>query len=1079
MVSKKMCCRLLTFILISILLVCLTSPGFAEQDKSVNRKVKAGFFHYEGYHEVKNGQKSGYGYEYLQEMKKYSNWVYDYTGYDKSWAEMLEMLKNGEIDLLTSAVKTEEREKFFDYSKEPIGTTATIFTIKADDKEHTLGDYDSFNGIRVGVMKGESKRIQGFEKYAKEKGFSYHLVTYDDADQLEQAFRKGEEIQGMLASNLRSLKDEWVVDEFDPEPFYAIVKKGNAELLKQVDYAIEQLNISNPNLQNVLMDRYYLPDGAGGIAFTTEERSYIERLKQSKKPLKVLINSDRKPVSYVEDDQMKGIIPEIADKLFANAGIQYEFVIPDSREEWYRMIEEGKADICFDFRMDYNKAERDGYKLSSAYLEVNISRLTGKSFDGQVDTVAVLKNSDLMDQFGEPLTKDTEVLYCDDSEACADAILRGKAEAAYLYSYSAELYANKDISNRLNSTLIPGYSTSYAIGVKEDNDPLLLSILNKALTSVSEEEKNHIITGYTDPTVYRTTLADVLKQYKFPIAAFAFLLLACIGLLVYNLLSRQKHLSNMQQKNLQLAEAVHQAEHANLAKSQFLSQMSHEIRTPMNAIVGLTTIAKNYISSPEKIYDSLTKIESSSKILLNIINDVLDMSAIESKKIKLSRESFDLKELLSSISNVYYGQCRDKGIAFEMVIANMEHERFIGDSLRLNQVLLNLISNAFKFTESGGKIKVTVAESAQNDNKSAMLTITVSDTGIGMSQDMMNRIFKPFEQESSLTAQEHGGSGLGLSITKNLLDLMSGAISVDSHKNQGTKFTVNIPLSIDIDQNTRPIMKFEKIKAFVIDDDDQTLEYTGIVLDRMGVKYDTADSGEKALAMMKQAYQNGRGYDICFIDWKMPITNGLEVTRQIRSQFDKDAVIIIASAYDLSEIEAEAKAAGANIVVAKPLFQSTVYDLLTNMTGKRKLDYDEKSGTYDFGGRCVILAEDNELNAEIATELLSMVNMKAVRAHNGKEAVELFENSAAGTFAAILMDIQMPVMNGYAAAEAIRKSKHPQAEDIQIYAMTANAFSEDVAKAYSAGMNGHIAKPIETNVLYRSLQQVVEKENRL
>ena len=1079
MVSNKKCFRLISLILIGVLIGCLTSPVFAEKDESHHSKIKVGFFQYEGYHMMEGEDRSGYGYEYLQEIKKYTDWTYDYIGYDKNWSDMLEMLKTGEIDLLTSAVKTDRRERYFDYSKEPIGTSASVFTIKAGDKKHIPGDYDSFDGINVGVMKGEAERIKAFRAYAREKGFSYHLVYYNDAASLEKALQKGEEIEGILSTNLRSLKNEWIIDEFDPEPFYVIVKKGNQALLDQVNYAIDQLNTDNPNLQTVLMNRYFASDSAGNIAFSSEERAYIDQFKQSHKKLKVLINCDRNPVSFVEDGKLKGIIPKIADKIFKNAGLDYEFIVPESREEWYRMTKNAEADICFDMRMDYNKAERDGYKLSNPYLSVNISRLTKKSFDGTIDSVAMLKNSDLFEQFGEQLTKNTKVVYCDDSEQCAKAVLKGKAEAAYLYSYTAELYANKDVSNRLNSTLLPGYSTSYAIGVKQETDPRLLAILNKTLNTVSEEEKNDIIAGYTNPTVYLTTLSDVLEQYKVPIIAFVLLLAICIGLLIFNLLTRQRHLNNMKKKNLQLAEAVNQAEHANMAKSQFLSRMSHEIRTPMNAIVGLTAIAKNYIHSPEKIYDSLTKIESSSRILLNIINDVLDMSAIESKKLNLSKESFDLKDLLSSLSNVYYTQCRDKGVAFELVVSNMEHERFIGDSLRLNQVLLNLISNAYKFTDKGGQIKVLVTETVVEDEKAAMLRIAVSDTGIGMSQDMLERIFKPFEQESTLTAQEHGGSGLGLSITKNLLDLMGGAISVESEKNQGTTFTVDLPLAIDPVQHMQTNLSFDKIRAIVIDDDVQTLEYTGIVLDRMGVKYDTAESGEKAMAVIKKAYEQGEGYDICFIDWKMPETNGLEITRKIRSQFDQDAIIIIASAYDLSEIEEEAKNAGANIVVEKPLFQSTVFDLLTNLTGKQDMEHYGKRGQFDFENRCILLAEDNALNAEIATELLSMVNMKVVHANNGKEAVELFETSKQGAYTAVLMDIQMPVMNGYDAAKAIRKLSHPQAKSIQIYAMTANAFSEDVAKAYSAGMNGHIAKPIDTEVLYSTLQQVVEKENDL
>lgn len=354
----------------------------------------------------------------------------------------------------------------------------------------------------------------------------------------------------------------------------------------------------------------------------------------------------------------------------------------------------------------------------------------------------------------------------------------------------------------------------------------------------------------------------------------------------------------------------------------------------------------------------------------------------------------------------------------------------------------------------------------------------VVDTGCGMSKEVLGRIFDPFEQANDDTAQKFGGSGLGLAITKNLVELMHGTIKVDSIPNTGTTFTVNLPFEMceKSSQNTED--KFETTKALVVDDDFDTREYTTIVLNRIGIEHDCASSGEQALYMLDKALSVGSGYDMCFIDWKMPEMDGLELTRKIREKFDSDTVIIIVSAYDLLEVEEEAKNAGANIFVTKPLFQSTIFDMLMTLTGGKYKGAIDKSNRYDFKGKRVLLAEDNALNMEIATELLEMTSLEVVPAENGKIAYDLFCKSQPGTFDIILMDIQMPIMDGYTATKEIRNSNHIHAKSIPIYAMTANAFDEDINMAISCGMNGHIAKPIDSEILYKTIQMELDKKVR-
>ncbi|MGE4215047.1 MAG: response regulator [Anaerotignaceae bacterium] len=353
------------------------------------------------------------------------------------------------------------------------------------------------------------------------------------------------------------------------------------------------------------------------------------------------------------------------------------------------------------------------------------------------------------------------------------------------------------------------------------------------------------------------------------------------------------------------------------------------------------------------------------------------------------------------------------------------------------------------------------------------MKFAVTDTGCGISKEFLGRMFKPFEQNDATTAQRYGGSGLGLSIAKNLAELMNGKLSVASKLGEGSTFTVELPFGVPLSRVTLPENSFNHLNAIVVDDDLDTCQYTSTILNRIGLHHNYVTSGFTAIKTIKESYDKGEEYDICIIDWKMPDIDGMETTRRIRELYGKNTIIIIASAYDLSEIEDEAKAAGADMLISKPLFQSSLFNTLVNVVGGKYNKNDTKEITYNFSGKKVLLAEDNALNREIAVELLSMVGIVADYAENGKDAVEKFESAPAGTYSAILMDIQMPIMDGHEATRVIRNLKHKQAATIPIIAMTANAFTEDITSAISAGMNEHISKPIDTQVLFAVLNKYI------
>lgn len=528
-----------------------------------------------------------------------------------------------------------------------------------------------------------------------------------------------------------------------------------------------------------------------------------------------------------------------------------------------------------------------------------------------------------------------------------------------------------------------------------------------------------------------------------------------------------------------LRDALVSAMSASKAKSDFLSRMSHDIRTPMNAIVGMSTIGQLKAEDKKIVKDCFQKIDASSKYLLSLINDILDMSKIETDKMEIAHDVFDFKEFLDELNQIIYPQTLDKKIFYEMRHKEPLENYYIGDSLRIKQVLMNLLSNSLKFTPCNGHICVDIKEEKRT-NGFAYIRFDVWDTGVGMSEEFMERIFQPFEQEAPGDARNNIGSGLGLSIVYSLVQLMGGQISVESKKNEGSAFTVTIPLQLVSDDEEKEWERKQQnllggFHVLVVDDDPFVGKQAAFILNDIGANTFWVDSGYKAISEVKSRINDKSQFDIAMIDWKMPKMDGIETARQIRQLVGPDTMIIMITAYSWSDIEEEAHEAGIDYFIAKPLFRSVIYDTFAKLDRtESKQQYVEKTSLDGFllEGMRILLVEDNELNQEIAKTLLEMNGAIVDVAEHGKAAIECFQNKEPETYQAILMDIRMPVMDGFEATKRIRSMNRKDAKTIPIMAMTANAFDEDKKKAYAASMTNYFVKPLDVDLLVSELSKI-------
>ena len=937
-------CRGLAILMTMLLLTALLSlSASAAETVSQHERVRVGFFAMDGYHMMdENGNRSGYGYDFLRLMARYWDVDYEYVGYDKSWEEMQQMLIDGEIDMVTSARRTPEREELFDFSR-PIGTNNGILTVRSDNSTIVEGKYSTYDGMRVALLRGNSRNDE-FAEYARTKGFTYKSVYFDSAEEIAEALQNGT-VDAIVTSSLRKMNNERILEKFGSSDFYVIVKKGNTELLNKINYAIDQMNAAEGSWKTTLYNENYEATDTKNLEYTEEEKRIIAQYSKEN-PLHVLCDPTRYPYSYTENGEVKGILPDYFRKIADYAGLSYEFLVPATRDEYIAYQSNKDAvNISIDARLDTdNYAETKEWGLTAPYITMRMARVTRRDFDGKINVVTTV-NQTASTSIEDVLAPGAEKLMCSTRQEMMEAVRNGKADAAFVYYYMAQAFVNSDTTGTMTYTPLEQPTFSYRMVVSSTENHALAGILTKAMYAMPDNLVEDLATQYTTYKATNLTLADMIRLH--PVTAVAIIVFiswmaVAMIIIVNRLRTRRKLQLAAQQKAKEMAVLAEQAQAASKAKSTFLSNMSHDIRTPMNAIIGFTNIALHQDSVPE-MHNCLKKIEESSDHLLSLLNDVLDLSRIDSGKVEFSPVPANITAVTDSVIEIVKGMLLNRELNFEVHREPLQNPYVMTEPVRIREILVNILNNAVKFTKDGGTIRFDAGNRPGADAQHIVICYRIKDTGIGMSEEFQKKIFDEFAQEENGVRTQYKGTGLGMPISKKYIELMGGTITVDSRKGVGTTFTVEIP---------------------------------------------------------------------------MELTNAEKVEK------------------------------------TKPFVQHN-----------------------DLKGIKVLLAEDNDLNAELATILLEDLGMTVTRAADGQEVVDLFAEHPAGTYDIILMDIMMPKMDGHQAAKAIRAmyADRPDAEEIPIIALSANAFSEDVQASLDAGMNGHVSKPLNmeevTKVIERNLNR--------
>ena len=1071
--TRKSACVMLSL----LLLLSAVLPVKAAAETASAKVVRVGSFEDTFNYVNEKGARKGYGYELLETLSGYTGWQFEYVTCD--WSDCFEKLKNGEIDIIGGISYTEDRTQEMLFSDEPMGVEKYYLYADLSRADISASDFKTLNGKKIGVLMGTEPEVM-LAEWEEKYGLKTEHVNISNNEDVKQKLANHEiDCFVSLEESFWAERGISTITRVGESGIYYAINKNRPDIKEELDDAMRALDEAVPFYTADLYKRYFSMDYTPIL--TGEEKAWLR--KHGAIRMGFLASDSGVSTFDPATGEFTGVITDyiqFAADCLGNQELEFQLVGYDSKEAELDALKSGEIDMIFHCDQNPNLAEEYHFACTNTTWTSNLMAVTNKQHfnENNVNRIAVPQNKLSLKKYLAFYYPQWEIVDCDTQEDAARLVKDGQADCFVTGISSENKYSKK--YSFYSVPLVNPVRSCFAVN---SGNRSLLSILNKTIKAMPVNMLAGALAMYKS-SARKVTLSDFIKDNFFKVMLISSIAVAVVLLTILMLLQKarkaeaaaRKAASDTQELNAKLQVAVEKAESANRAKSTFLSNMSHDIRTPMNAIIGFTTLALSNIDDTDRVKDYLGKTLASSNHLLSLINDVLDMSRIESGKNHLEEVEVNLSDVLHDLKTIVSGQIYAKQLELYMDAMDVTDEDVYCDKTRLNQILLNLLSNAIKFTPAGGTVSVRVRQLAGKVHGCGQYEFRIKDNGIGMSQEFAQKIFEPFERERTSTVSRIQGTGLGMAITKNIVDMMGGTIEVQTAQGKGTEFTVCVPMRAQTEQ--RPVEKItelEGLKALVVDDDFNTCDSVTKMLVKVGMRAEWTLSGKEAVLRARQSIEMSDAYHAYIIDWRLPDMNGIEVTRQIRSLHD-DTPIIILTAYDWSDIEVEAKAAGVTAFCSKPMFMSDLRETLMSALGQKPADAVQRllpEKNADFKGKHILLVEDNALNREIAQEILREYGFLVDTAENGAVAVEKVSTAAPGSYDLVLMDVQMPIMDGYTATRKIRALDDPARAKLPILAMTANAFDEDRRNALESGMNGFLSKPIVIGDLVQELHKIL------
>ena len=1047
---------------------------------------------------------SGYAYDFIQTIATYAGWNVEYVPC-ASFSDGARQIQEGVADVFYEVSYTEERARKMLFPDEPMGFEYYYLYAAQDNTTITPDDYATLDGRTVGVTTG-TVLLDFLKTWSEKRNLRFNIVEFDDIEEKEAALRAGG-IDLDLEVSMVAKSDLAAIEKIGASSYFLVARKGRADLVEDIDFAMEKV-INNDLYYFTRLQERYFSDTVLSRKLTKAEKDWLD----GHAALRVGYFDDYLPICDMDENGRPAgaaidAIREIVRRLGLEDRLALEFVCFGNQEEGYKAVESGGIDLMVpayvssSVRRDYRIARgrvlmalacdfvfRDGFDIGSgAGLRIGVNR-----------------NNLMQYYYSRDAFPQAEIVFFDGIRSCLDGVLDGTADGTILHGLRTGALLKTEKYQPLDS-MQSRQGFEFHMAFAEGNLGLLL-LMNRGLAMLESDFIHKAAYSYAG-RIHPPSLVDLLRKHIVgAIAAGALLAALLAGLVLSRLGNRrlaginralteyaatieEQHLKEAElrkelehkqgelvQKQGELEDALHMAQAANRAKTTFLSNMSHDIRTPMNAIIGFTGLAASHIDEPEHVQEYLATIAHSSEHLLSLINDVLDMSRIESGHMTLNEKVESLADILHALRDIVHADIQAKQHNFYIDTVDVRDEHVWCDKMRLNQVLFNLVSNAIKYTPPGGTISLRIVQKTHARTGYASYEFRCRDNGIGMDRDFAKTIFDPFTREETTTVSGIQGTGLGMAIAKNIVDMMGGTITVESDKGRGTEFIVALDFKLAADQPAPDpaIPELKGLRSLVVDDDVTACQSIADMLRASGMRSEWCVSGKEAVIRTEESLRHGDTFKVYVVDWLMPDMNGIETVRRIRKIVGQDASIIILTAYDWVDIEKEAREAGVTEFLSKPLFPSDLHRVLLHACGKPlPPDAPEAAPTAPavptLRGKHILMVDDSPLNLKVGTLLLREQGAIVDTAQNGQLAVDTIREKPPSHYDFIIMDVQMPVMDGYTATAAIRAL--PGGDKLKIIAFSANAFEEDKEKSLRAGMDGHLAKPLKISDFLEELRR--------